>query len=80
MALDPQFKRAANISSTEILHTNFIGLFPFVVTYNPSLPRISNVLCNHFNVLFSSRRCREILKHPPFVAYRPTSNLRDILV
>ena len=30
--------------------------------------------------LLSSKRCREVFKHPPIVAYRRTSILRDILV
>ena len=29
---------------------------PFVVTYNPALPRISNILSKHFNILHSSNR------------------------
>ena len=55
-------------------------LLPFVVTYNPSLPHISNILRKHFHILLSSKRSREVFKHPPIVAYRRTSNLRDILV
>ena len=54
-----QFKRATNISRTEALHTNchdFIDRLPFVVTYNPSLPHISNILRKHFHILLSSKR------------------------
>ena len=72
-----------NISRTEALLTNrhdSTDRLPFVVTYNPSLPRISNILRKHFHILLSSKRCREVFKHPPIVAYRRTSNLRDILV
>ena len=46
---------------------------PFVVTYNPALPRISNILRKHFNILpwlRSSNRCKDVFKQPPFVAYR----------
>ena len=81
--LDSQFKRAANISRTDALQTNrhdSINRIPFVVTYNPALPRISNILRSHFNILLSSNRCREVFKQPPIVAYRRSSNLRDILV
>ena len=53
---------------------------PFVVTYNPALPRISNILRKHFNILHSSNRCKDFFKQPPFVAYRRSPNLRDILV
>ena len=50
---------------------------PFVVTYNPALPRISNILRKHFNILHSSNRCKDVFKQPP---YRRSPNLRDILV
>ena len=71
--LDSQFKRATNISRTEALHTNrhdSIDRLPFVVTYNPSLLHISNILRKHFHILLSSKRCREVFKRPPIVAYR----------
>ena len=57
-----------------------IDRLPFVVTYNPLLPPISNILREHFQILLSSKRCKEVFKHPLIVAYRRTSNLRDILV
>ena len=68
---------------TDALQTNrhdSINRIPFVVTYNPALPHFSNILRKHFNILLSSDRCRDVFKHPPIVAYRRTSNLRDILV
>ena len=52
--LDSQFKRATNISRTEALRTNChdsTDRLPFVVTYNPSLPHISNILRKHFHIL-----------------------------
>ena len=73
--LDSQFLRAYNISRHDS-----INRIPFVVTYNPALPHFSNILRKHFNILLSSDRCRDVFKHPPIVAYRRTSNLRDILV
>ena len=73
----------ANISRTEALRTNrhdSTDRLPFVVTYNPSLPHIFNILRKHFHILLSSKRCREVFKHPHIVAHRRTSNLHDILV
>ena len=53
----------------------------FVVTYNPALPLVSNILREHFNVLHSSNRCKDVFKQPPFAAlYRRSPNLRDLLV
>ena len=71
------FSHSKTLSSN---HQESINRLPFVVTYNPSLPHISNILRKHFHILLSSKRCREVFKHPPIVAYRRTSNLRDILV
>ena len=53
---------------------------PFVVTYNPALPRISNILRKHFNTLHSSNSCKDVFKQLPFVAYKRSPNLRDLLV
>ena len=52
---------------------------PFVVTYNPALPRISNILRRHFT-LRSSNRYKDVFKQPPFVAYRRSPNLCALLV
>ena len=49
-------------------------------TYNPALPRISNIPRKHFNILHSSNRCKDVFKQTTFVAYRRSPNLRDILV
>ena len=79
--LEKQFLRAANISRTNALQTKpkaSNDVVPFVVTYNPALPRISNILRKHFNILHSSNRRKDVLKQTPFVAYRRSSNLRDL--
>ena len=81
--LEEQFLRAANISRTNALQTkpkasNDVVLF--VVTYNPALPRISNILRKHFDILHSSNRCKDVFKQPPFVGYRRSPNLPDLLV
>ena len=51
--LDKQFLRAANISRTNALQTKpkaSNDVVPVVVTYNPALPRISNILRKHFDL------------------------------
>ena len=81
--LEEQFLRAANLSRTNALQTkpkDSNDVVPFVVTYNLALPRISNFLRKHFNILHTSNRCKDVFKQPPFVAYRRSPNLRDILV
>ena len=59
--LEEQFVRAANISRNNALQTNpkdSNDVVPFVVTYNPALPLISNILRKHFYILHSSNRCK----------------------
>ena len=59
--LEEQFVRAANISRTNALQTNpkdSNDVVPVVVTYNPALPLISNILRKHFYILHSSNRCK----------------------
>ena len=46
----------------------------------PALSCIFNILRKHFNVLRSSKRSKNVFKQPPFVAYRSSPNLRDLLV
>ena len=81
--LEEQFLRAANISHTNALQTkpkDSDDVVPFVVTCNPALPLISNILCKHFRILHSSNHCKDVFKQPPFVTYRRSSKLRDLLV
>ena len=47
---------------------------------SPALPRICNILHKHFNILHSSYRCKDVFKQPPFVAYRHSPNLGELLV
>jgi hypothetical protein len=57
---------------------------PFVCTYNPSLPNISKVINQYWNLFkYSKYECfRQLLTDEPFIAYtckRP-KNIQDILV
>ena len=59
--LEEQFLCAANISRTNALQTkpkDSNDVVPFVVTYNPALPLICNILRKHFYILHSSNRCK----------------------
>ena len=54
MFLEEQFLSDSNISRANTLQTkpkDSDDVAPFVVTYNPALPRISNILRKHFNML-----------------------------
>ena len=53
---------------------------PFVVTFNPALPNIRQVISSNLNILRSSQRCPAAFPSPPLISYRRCSNLSDILV
>ena len=53
---------------------------PLVVTYNPALRSLSSIIRKHFPILSSSHRCSNVFKAAPFVAFRRTKNLNDVLV
>ena len=53
---------------------------PFITTFNPSLPHISNIIKKHYNLLLSSNRCKNVFQHLPVVAFRCSPNLHDLLV
>ena len=54
---------------------------PLVITYHPTLPSISKLARNHWNVMIeNSPRLEKIFSLPPVWAYKRSKNLRDILV
>ena len=53
---------------------------PFVVTFNPALPNIRQVISSNLNILRSSQRCQAAFPFPPLISYRRCNNLLDILV
>ena len=50
----------------------------FVVTYNPMLPNIPEILHEAQPILYASERCTEIFKNVPLLTYRRARNLSDI--
>ena len=78
------FQRVHAITRIETLKpshttTNQPSRVPLVITYNPSLRSISGIIQKHFKIPLSSPRCNNIFQTTPFVAFRRTDNLRDIL-
>ena len=48
--------------------------------YNPSLPKIDNILKKHHKaLLFTNPELKNIFKNPPMVAYRQPPNIRKLL-
>ena len=51
-----------------------------VMTYNLALGYVSSIIHKHFNILSPSPRCTNVFKAKPFVAFRPSDNLSNLLV
>ena len=78
-----QIRRAADIPRRLTLQTKDVNKpkrIPFITTFNPSFPHISNIIKKHYNLLLSSNRCKKVFQHLPVVAFRRSPNLRDLLV
>ena len=78
-----QIRRASDIPRRLTLQTKDVNKpkrIPFITTFNPSLPHISNITKKHYNLLLSSNRCKKVFQHLPVVAFRRSLNLRDLLV
>ena len=78
-----QIQRAANIPRRLALQTKDMNKptrVPFITTFNPSLPHISNIIKKHYHLLHSSDRCKKVFPNLPVVAFRRSPNLRDLLV
>ena len=78
-----QIRRASDIPRRLTLQTKDVNKpkrIPFITTFNPSLPHISNIIKKHYSLLLSSNRCKKVFQHLPLVAFRRSLNLRDLLV
>ena len=53
---------------------------PFIITYNPALPNIREILHKKQLILDSTERLHKIFSETPVVAFRRSPNLRDLLV
>ena len=62
-------------------HQNLpIHRVPFIVTYNPALPNIREILHKKQPIFDSTKRWHNIFSETPVVAFRRSPNLRDLLV
>ena len=85
--LNQEVARVHNITRTQALTpkdtftTYQPQRVPLVITYNPALRYISSIITDkYFNILSSSPRCTNVFKAKPFVAFRRSNNLNNILV
>lgn len=53
---------------------------PLVTTYNPSNPRLKDIILDNWKMLQHSEECKKLFSEPPIFAYRRERNLRDMLI
>ena len=55
---------------------------PFVITYHPALPSISNILNKAWRVMIKDEHMKKVFPEPPMVAYRQPKNssIRQMLI
>ena len=73
-------RRDANSVPARLLTANQPQRVPLVITYNPALCYISSIINKHFSILSSSLRCSNVFKAKPFLAFRWSNNLSNMLV
>ena len=51
---------------------------PLVVTYNPALPKLHEIIKQHQHILHTSPRCKDVFRESTMTAYRKGRNLTQI--
>ena len=52
----------------------------FVVTYDPRLPSISNIVQKHWRTMTKDPYLKQILQEPPLIAYKRPKNIKDLII
>ena len=52
---------------------------PLVLTHSWSLPSISKVFCNHWNILYINKAFKEFFQNEPVTAFRRNKNLKELI-
>ena len=52
---------------------------PLVLTHSRSLPNISKVFCNHWNILSINKAFKEFFQNEPVTAFRRNRNLKELI-
>ena len=78
-----EFSRAASIPRNDLLKAKVKDskkIFPFVLTYSPSLPSINGLIKKHFHFLVSSLKLKEFFPPNSIISsFRRPKNLKEIL-
>ena len=82
--VDHAFQKARSLSRDVALRETAKSdakIIPYVITYNPSLPRIDDIINKYWGLLALSQKSsvNYIFQHKPVLAFRRPQNLADIL-
>ena len=81
--LHTQFNRATSRDRQSLLTPRdkvTLKRVPLVITHNPRLPPLNNLINNHFHLLKEDTHLKPCFEFPPLAAYRQPPNLRRILI
>ena len=81
--VNDQFSKASAISRNDLLRTRAKEakkLFPFVITFNPNLPDVGNIIRKHLFILQSNPKLKELYPRGSVIpAFRRSKNLKELL-
>ena len=81
--VNDQFSKASAIPRNDLLRTRAKEakkLFPFVVTFNPNLPDVRNIIRKHLFILQSNPKLKELFPRGSVIpAFRRSKNLKELL-
>ena len=81
--VDDQFSKASAISRNDLLRTRgkeAKKLFPFVLTFNPNLPNVGNIIRKHLLILQSNPKLKELFPLGSIIpSFRRSKNLKELL-
>ena len=81
--VDDQFSKASPISRNYLLKTRLKEtkkLFPFVTTFNPTLPDVGSIIKKHWSILQSNPKLKELFPRNSIIpSFRRSKNLKELL-
>ena len=81
--VNDQFSKASAISRNDLLKTRLKEtkkLFPFVTTFNPTLPNVGSIIKKHWSILQSNPKLKELFPRGSIIpSFRRSKNLKELL-
>ena len=78
-----QFSKASAIPRNDLLRTRgkeTEKLFPFVITFNPNLPDVGNIIRKHLFILQTNPKLKELFPRGSIIpSFRRSKNLKELL-